>query len=98
GTPAEILYKGTITRVIAEDNPSRNERVRKEGSSEGHVIYEGKSSHVLSYDGFTPENSRGDPGISAALNEAAGMKRSYEMLEEGSGWGLTQNSLPSSYE
>ncbi|XP_041058045.1 nuclear receptor corepressor 2 isoform X3 [Carcharodon carcharias] len=99
GTPAEVLYKGTITRIIAEDNPNRNERVQKEASPKGHVIYEGKSGHVLSYDGFTPENSKDDPESSAAMNEVVGMKRSYKMMEGGIAWGLTtQDPLPSSYE
>uniref|UniRef100_H3B377 Nuclear receptor corepressor 2 n=1 Tax=Latimeria chalumnae TaxID=7897 RepID=H3B377_LATCH len=51
GTPAEVLYKGTITRIIQEDSPSRAERVREEILPKGPVIYEGKSGHVRSYDG-----------------------------------------------
>lgn len=51
GTPAEVLYKGTITRIIGEDSPSRAEKVREDALPKGHVIYEGKKGHVLSYDG-----------------------------------------------
>ncbi|XP_067911742.1 nuclear receptor corepressor 2 [Heterodontus francisci] len=99
GTPAEVLYKGTISRIIAEDNPSRSEGLQKEASPKGHVIYEGKSGHVLSYDGITSENPKDGRGSSGALNEVAGMKRSYEMMEGGIAWDLaTRDSLPSSYE
>lgn len=44
-----MLYKGTITRLIAEDNPSRD-RSRDENLAKGHVLYEGISGHILSYD------------------------------------------------
>lgn len=51
GTPADVLYKGTITRIIGEDSPSRLDRSREDGLPKGHVIYEGKKGHVLSYEG-----------------------------------------------
>uniref|UniRef100_A0A8C3IQ41 Nuclear receptor corepressor 2 n=1 Tax=Chrysemys picta bellii TaxID=8478 RepID=A0A8C3IQ41_CHRPI len=51
GTPAEVLYKGTITRLIGEDSPGRAEKAREDALTKGHVIYEGKKGHVLSYDG-----------------------------------------------
>lgn len=55
GTPADVLYKGTITRIIGEDSPSRLDRGREDGLPKGHVIYEGKKGHVLSYEGeFCP--------------------------------------------
>uniref|UniRef100_A0A8C5SHE0 Nuclear receptor corepressor 2 n=1 Tax=Laticauda laticaudata TaxID=8630 RepID=A0A8C5SHE0_LATLA len=50
GTPAEVLYKGTITKVIGEDSPSRVEKAREEALPKGHVIYEGKKGHILTYD------------------------------------------------
>uniref|UniRef100_A0A8C7SAC5 Nuclear receptor corepressor 2 n=1 Tax=Oncorhynchus mykiss TaxID=8022 RepID=A0A8C7SAC5_ONCMY len=50
GTPADVLYKGTITRLITEDSPSRAERERDELLSKGHVVYEGISGHILTYD------------------------------------------------
>ncbi|XP_072443684.1 nuclear receptor corepressor 2 isoform X1 [Chiloscyllium punctatum] len=99
GTPAEVLYKGTVTSVREEDNPNRDERAQKEASSKGHVIYEGKSGHVLSYDGITSGNSKDNQWSSVAVNEVTGMKRSYEMMEGGIVWGLTtRDSVPSSYE
>uniref|UniRef100_A0A8C2I405 Nuclear receptor corepressor 2 n=1 Tax=Cyprinus carpio TaxID=7962 RepID=A0A8C2I405_CYPCA len=49
GTPADVLYKGTITRLITEDSPSR-ERSREDTPSKGHVVYEGVSGHILSFD------------------------------------------------
>lgn len=45
-----MLYKGTISRIIGEDSASRLERAR-EDPPKGHVIYEGKKGHVLSYEG-----------------------------------------------
>lgn len=51
GTPADVLYKGTITRIIGEDSPSRLDRSREDSLPKGHVIYEGKKGHVLSYEG-----------------------------------------------
>lgn len=46
-----MLYKGTITKVIGEDSPSRVEKGREEALPKGHVIYEGKKGHILTYDG-----------------------------------------------
>lgn len=46
-----MLYKGTITRIIGEDSPSRAEKAREDAVPKGHVIYEGKKGHVLSYEG-----------------------------------------------
>ena len=57
GTPADVLYKGTITRLITEEGPVRGER--GEGLSKGHVVYEGVSGHILTYDReWPPEDSR----------------------------------------
>uniref|UniRef100_A0A3Q3GJR7 Nuclear receptor corepressor 2 n=1 Tax=Labrus bergylta TaxID=56723 RepID=A0A3Q3GJR7_9LABR len=50
GTPADVLYKGTITRLITEDSASRAERERDEALSKGHVVYEGISGHIFTYD------------------------------------------------
>lgn len=50
GTPADVLYKGTITRLITEDSASRAERERDEALSKGHVVYEGIGAHILTYD------------------------------------------------
>lgn len=48
GIAADALLKGTITRLATED--SSPEKCREEASAKGHVIYEGKSGHILSYD------------------------------------------------
>lgn len=50
GTPADVLYKGTITRLITEDSASRAEREREDVLPKGHVLYEGISGHILTYD------------------------------------------------
>lgn len=56
GTPAlsqssiaADLLKGTITRLATED-PSSPDKARGEQLAKGHVIYEGKSGHIVSYD------------------------------------------------
>ncbi|KTF82950.1 hypothetical protein cypCar_00017388, partial [Cyprinus carpio] len=75
GTPADVLYKGTITRLITEDSPSR-ERSREDTPSKGHVVYEGVSGHILSFD-------RGPNSKEEARGEMAGLKRTYDMMEVG---------------
>ncbi|XP_064882678.1 nuclear receptor corepressor 2 isoform X5 [Oncorhynchus nerka] len=86
GTPADVLYKGTITRLITEDNPSRAERERDEALSKGHVVYEGISGHILTYDRLPSQNpkedGRGQPG------EILGLKRPYDVMEGGISRGL----------
>uniref|UniRef100_A0A452RZX9 Nuclear receptor corepressor 1 n=1 Tax=Ursus americanus TaxID=9643 RepID=A0A452RZX9_URSAM len=47
-TPTEALVKGPISRMPIEE--SGPEKGREEAASKGHVIYEGKSGHILSYD------------------------------------------------
>ncbi|XP_036777671.2 nuclear receptor corepressor 2 isoform X12 [Manis pentadactyla] len=84
GTPADVLYKGTITRIIGEDSPSRLDRGREDGLPKGHVIYEGKKGHVLSYEGGTSvsqcskEDGRSSSG---PPHETAAPKRTYDMME-----------------
>ena len=60
GTPAMAqssiaadLLKGTITKLATEDL-SCPDKSRGEQMPKGHVIYEGKSGHIVSYDGKTP--------------------------------------------
>ncbi|XP_040843066.1 nuclear receptor corepressor 2 [Ochotona curzoniae] len=83
GTPAEVLYKGTISRIIGEDSASRLERAR-EDPPKGHVIYEGKKGHVLSYEGgmsvsqASKEDGRNSSG---PTHEPAAPKRTYDMME-----------------
>ncbi|XP_062038203.1 nuclear receptor corepressor 2 isoform X5 [Lepus europaeus] len=84
GTPADVLYKGTITRIIGEDSPSRLERAREDGPPKAHVIYEGKKGHVLSYEGGMPASqvSREDGRSSSGPpHEPAAPKRTYDMME-----------------
>ncbi|XP_042721937.1 nuclear receptor corepressor 2 isoform X8 [Lagopus leucura] len=83
GTPAEVLYKGTITRIIGEDSPSRAEKVREDAMPKGHVIYEGKKGHVLSYDGGVAASQcpKEDSRSSGASHEPTGTKRTYDMME-----------------
>ncbi|XP_062942139.1 nuclear receptor corepressor 2 isoform X6 [Cynocephalus volans] len=84
GTPADVLYKGTITRIIGEDSPSRLDRSREDGLPKGHVIYEGKKGHVLSYEGSmsvsqcSKEDGRNSSG---PTHETAAPKRTYDMME-----------------
>lgn len=49
GIAADVLLKSTITRLATEDINSP-EKCREESSAKGHVIYEGKSGHIVSYD------------------------------------------------
>ncbi|XP_031448544.1 nuclear receptor corepressor 2 isoform X9 [Phasianus colchicus] len=83
GTPAEVLYKGTITRIIGEDSPSRAEKVREDAMPKGHVIYEGKKGHVLSYDGGVAASQcpKEDSRSSGGSHEPTGTKRTYDMME-----------------
>uniref|UniRef100_A0A8C0WPR1 Nuclear receptor corepressor 1 n=1 Tax=Castor canadensis TaxID=51338 RepID=A0A8C0WPR1_CASCN len=48
GIPTDALVKGSISRMPIEE--SSPEKGREEAASKGHVIYEGKSGHILSYD------------------------------------------------
>ncbi|KAJ8275776.1 hypothetical protein COCON_G00075280 [Conger conger] len=82
GTPALAqssiaadLLKGTITKLATEELGSP-EKGRGEASSKGHVIYEGKSGHILSYDSIkNPREGTRSPRTGQEL------KRSYEMME-----------------
>ncbi|KAM4827650.1 nuclear receptor corepressor 2 [Thomomys bottae] len=84
GTPADVLYKGTITRIIGEDSPSRLDRAREDTQLKGHVIYEGKKGHVLSYEGgLSGVQSSREEGRSGSNppHEMAASKRTYDMME-----------------
>ncbi|TRY98024.1 hypothetical protein DNTS_008744 [Danionella cerebrum] len=76
GTPADVLYKGTITRLITEDSPSRD-RSREDTTSKGHVVYEGISGHILSFE--RRPNSKEE--VSGEVG--SGLKRSYDMMDVG---------------
>uniref|UniRef100_A0A8C2I2S9 Nuclear receptor corepressor 2 n=1 Tax=Cyprinus carpio TaxID=7962 RepID=A0A8C2I2S9_CYPCA len=83
GTPADVLYKGTITRLITEDSPSR-ERSREDTPSKGHVVYEGVSGHILSFDRKCTQTCKWGPNSKEeARGDMAGLKRTYDMMEVG---------------
>lgn len=88
GTPAEVLYKGTITRIIGEDSPSRAEKVREDALPKGHVIYEGKKGHVLSYDG------KSEPAASRAGAAVLGFWEIFEARLDHVRWDDLAGSLP----
>ncbi|XP_054936583.1 nuclear receptor corepressor 2 isoform X2 [Physeter macrocephalus] len=96
GTPADVLYKGTITRIIGEDSPSRLDRSREDGLPKGHVIYEGKKGHVLSYEGgmsmsqCSKEDGRSSSG---PPHETAAPKRTYDMMEGRVGRAISSASI-----
>ncbi|XP_042193652.1 nuclear receptor corepressor 2 isoform X2 [Callorhinchus milii] len=93
GTPAEVLYKGTI--LMMADGSGRGEQAK------GHVIYEGKSGHVLSYDGATLQNAKEERrgGGGHGGHELAGVKRGYELMEGGIPRGLCgRDVLTAGYE
>ncbi|XP_043924467.1 nuclear receptor corepressor 2 isoform X3 [Protopterus annectens] len=100
GTPADVLYKGTITRIVREDSPNRTDKGREEPLPKGHVIYEGKNGHILSYDGTSnAQNSREESRTSAPPHESSGMKRTYDMMEGGITRGLpVRDQLSGNYE
>ncbi|NXR87614.1 NCOR2 protein, partial [Hypocryptadius cinnamomeus] len=101
GTPAEVLYKGTITRIIGEDSPSRAEKAREDAVPKGHVIYEGKKGHVLSYEGGVAASQcpKEDSRSSGASHETTGTKRTYDMMEGRISRGLSaRDTLSTSIE
>uniref|UniRef100_A0A6G1S3K6 Nuclear receptor corepressor 2 n=1 Tax=Hypotaenidia okinawae TaxID=2861861 RepID=A0A6G1S3K6_9GRUI len=101
GTPAEVLYKGTITRIIGEDSPSRAEKAREDVMPKGHVIYEGKKGHVLSYEGGVAASQcpKEDSRSSGASHETTGTKRTYDMMEGRISRGLSaRDTLSASIE
>uniref|UniRef100_A0A3Q3W1Z9 Uncharacterized protein n=1 Tax=Mola mola TaxID=94237 RepID=A0A3Q3W1Z9_MOLML len=82
GTPAlpqssiaADLLKGTITKLATEDLSSPD-KARGEQLAKGHVIYEGKSGHILSLDAIkNPRENTRSPRTGHEL------KRTYEMIE-----------------
>ncbi|XP_046876912.1 LOW QUALITY PROTEIN: nuclear receptor corepressor 1 [Hypomesus transpacificus] len=81
GTPAlpqpslaSDLLKGTITKLATEELGSPDKA--REQLAKGHVIYEGKSGHILSYDAIkNPREATRSPRTSHEL------KRTYDMME-----------------
>ncbi|XP_056140734.1 nuclear receptor corepressor 1 [Lampris incognitus] len=72
---AADLLKGTITKLATEDL-SNPDKARGEQLAKGHVIYEGKSGHILSYDAIkNPREATRSPRTGHEL------KRTYDMME-----------------
>uniref|UniRef100_A0A672JLZ3 Nuclear receptor corepressor 2 n=1 Tax=Salarias fasciatus TaxID=181472 RepID=A0A672JLZ3_SALFA len=97
GTPADLLYKGTITRLITEDSASRTERERDEALSTGNVLFEGLIGNILTYDreycptSQTPKDDSRGPG---QAGDMLGLKRPYDVMEGGISRGLPMRDSP----
>ncbi|XP_055991698.1 nuclear receptor corepressor 1 isoform X12 [Sorex fumeus] len=89
GIPTEALVKGTISRIPIEE--SSPEKSREEAASKGHVIYEGKSGHILSYDNI--KNAREGTRSPRTAHEIS-LKRSYESVEGNIKQGLSMRESP----
>ncbi|XP_010022646.1 PREDICTED: nuclear receptor corepressor 1 isoform X4 [Nestor notabilis] len=89
GIAADALLKGTITRLATEDNSP--EKCREEASAKGHVIYEGKSGHILSYDAI--KNVREGTRSPRTAHEI-GLKRSYDTMEGNIKQGMSMRESP----
>ncbi|XP_019401307.1 PREDICTED: nuclear receptor corepressor 1 isoform X2 [Crocodylus porosus] len=89
GIAADALLKGTITRLATED--SSPEKCRDESTAKGHVIYEGKSGHILSYD--TIKNVREGTRSPRTAHEM-GLKRSYDTMEGNIKQGMPMRESP----
>ncbi|KAF6095726.1 nuclear receptor corepressor 1 [Phyllostomus discolor] len=89
GIPAEALVKGPISRIPIEE--SSPEKGREEAASKGHVIYEGKSGHILSYDNI--KNVREGTRSPRTAHEIS-LKRSYESVEGSIKQGLPMRESP----
>ncbi|XP_070249341.1 nuclear receptor corepressor 1 isoform X4 [Myotis yumanensis] len=88
GIPTEALVKGPISRISEESSP---EKGREEAASKGHVIYEGKSGHILSYDNI--KNAREGTRSPRTAHEIS-LKRSYESVEGNIKQGLSMRESP----
>nr|KAF6274233.1 nuclear receptor corepressor 1 [Myotis myotis] len=88
GIPTEALVKGPISRITEESSP---EKGREEAASKGHVIYEGKSGHILSYDNI--KNAREGTRSPRTAHEIS-LKRSYESVEGNIKQGLSMRESP----
>ncbi|XP_032175638.1 nuclear receptor corepressor 1 isoform X16 [Mustela erminea] len=89
GIPTEALVKGSISRMPIEE--SSPEKGREEATSKGHVIYEGKSGHILSYDNI--KNAREGTRSPRTAHEIS-LKRSYESVEGNIKQGLSMRESP----
>ncbi|KAJ8280828.1 hypothetical protein GJAV_G00059550 [Gymnothorax javanicus] len=75
GVAADVLLKSTITKLATEDQGDP-ERPRGETFSKAHVIFEGESGHILSYESM--KNHREDLRSPRGAGE---LKRTHEMME-----------------
>ncbi|XP_024835592.1 nuclear receptor corepressor 1 isoform X7 [Bos indicus x Bos taurus] len=89
GIPTEALVKGPVSRLSIEE--SSPEKGREEAASKGHVIYEGKSGHILSYDNI--KNAREGTRSPRTAHEIS-LKRSYESVEGTIKQGLSMRESP----
>uniref|UniRef100_A0A8C9AI73 Nuclear receptor corepressor 1 n=1 Tax=Prolemur simus TaxID=1328070 RepID=A0A8C9AI73_PROSS len=89
GIPTEALVKGSISRMPIEE--SSPEKGREETTSKGHVIYEGKSGHILSYDNI--KNAREGTRSPRTAHEIS-LKRSYESVEGNIKQGMSMRESP----
>ncbi|CAO2643538.1 Nuclear receptor corepressor 1 [Lemmus lemmus] len=89
GIPTETLVKGPVSRIAIEE--SSPEKVREEAASKGHVIYEGKSGHILSYDNI--KNAREGTRSPRTAHEIS-LKRSYESVEGNIKQGMSMRESP----
>ncbi|KAM4049949.1 nuclear receptor corepressor 2 isoform 14-T14 [Anomaloglossus baeobatrachus] len=95
GTPADVLYKGTISKIMGENSPGRVDRMREEPLSKGQVIYKGKKGHILSLDGNSAsQNSKEDNRTAGSSQEASAPKRTYDMMEGQMSRGLQVRDIP----
>ncbi|KAL8199019.1 UNVERIFIED_CONTAM: nuclear receptor co-repressor 1, partial [Gekko kuhli] len=90
GIAADVLLKGTITRLATED--SSPEKCREEAAAaKGHVIYEGKSGHIITYDAI--KNVREGTRSPRTAHEM-GLKRSYDSMEGNIKQGMSMRESP----
>nr|XP_020039818.1 nuclear receptor corepressor 1 [Castor canadensis] len=89
GIPTDALVKGSISRMPIEE--SSPEKGREEAASKGHVIYEGKSGHILSYDNI--KNVREGTRSPRTAHEIS-LKRSYESVEGNMKQGMSMRDSP----
>ncbi|XP_062966440.1 nuclear receptor corepressor 1 isoform X3 [Cynocephalus volans] len=89
GIPTEALVKGSISRMPIEE--SSPEKGREDAASKGHVIYEGKSGHILSYDNI--KNAREGTRSPRTAHEIS-LKRSYESVEGNIKQGMSMRESP----
>ncbi|XP_021576242.2 nuclear receptor corepressor 1 isoform X15 [Ictidomys tridecemlineatus] len=92
GIPTETLVKASISRIPIEE--SSPEKGREEAASKGHVIYEGKSGHILSYDSkYDIKNAREGTRSPRTAHEVS-LKRSYDSVEGNIKQGMSMRESP----